>query len=265
VPDEFAIPISYQVIATLEQAVRDDLALSVSVLYNRSNSKEFLFDRNLRFDEATQRWVRPDPSFRSISQYSFTGRAEYTGLVIEGTKRHGKLVFGGNLTLARAYDTGDNFSSSPVDMRFPENEWGPQADTPTVRGVLNGAYSPTSQIQISAIYRGSSGGAFDPRCGPTCDLNVDGQFNDRLPGFERNSFRKEAMHTVDARFTWNIPVRPGQRIQLMVESFNLLNRANVRSTNTTYGPVPNNPLPLFGTTTAYYAPREIQLGVRLAF
>jgi hypothetical protein len=266
VPDEFAVPASYQLIGTLEQALRTDASVSVSVLYNRSSKKELLFDRNLRFDDATQRWVRPNPSFRSISQYSFTGRAEYTGVVVEATKRlRGKLMFGGNLTLARAYDQGDNFSSSPVDMRFPENEWGPQADTPRARGVLNAVYLLSPRIQLSGIYRGSTGGAYDPRCGPTCDLNGDGQFNDRVPGFTRNSFRRTATHTLDGRFTWNVPLHQAQRVQIMVEGFNLANRANVRTTNSTYGPTPGNPVPLFGTVTAYAPPREVQLGVRFAF
>ena len=134
IPDEFAIPVSYQFVATVEHAFRDDFSVSFSVLHTRSYNKELLFDRNLSFDDATQRWLRPDPLFRSISQYSFTGKAEYTGIVIEATKRlRGKLMFGGNFTYSRAYDQGDNFSSSPVDMRFPENEWGPQADTPRAR------------------------------------------------------------------------------------------------------------------------------------
>jgi hypothetical protein len=266
VPDEFAVPISYQVVGTIEHAFRDDMALSVSVLYNRSESKELLFDRNLRFDDASGTWVRPDPRFRSISQYSFTGRAEYTGVVIEATKQiRSRLALNGNLTVARAYDQGDNFSSSPVDMRHPEAEWGRQADTPTVRGVINASYRIASQVDVSAIYRGSSGGVFDARCGSTCDLNGDGQFNDRVTGFARNSFGKPATHTVDARVTWRVPVGGARQLQVMVESFNLTNRANVRDTNVTYGPDPANPFPLFGTTTSYAAPREVQIGLRLVF
>lgn len=136
---------------------------------------------------------------------------------------------------------------------------------PRARGVVNATYALTRQIQLAGIYRSSTGGAYDPRCGPTCDLNGDGQFNDRVPGFERNSFWRPAQHTVDARVTWNVPVRRDARLQVMVEAFNLFNRANVRTTNTTYGPVPGQPAPLFGTTTAYAPPREIQLGLRLVF
>jgi hypothetical protein len=39
----------------------------------------------------------------------------------------------------------------------------------------------------------------------------------------------------------------------------------VRTTNNTYGPTAGSPLPLFGTTTAYYPPREVQLGLRAVF
>jgi hypothetical protein len=51
----------------------------------------------------------------------------------------------------------------------------------------------------------------------------------------------------------------------MLEGFNLYNQANVLSTNSTYGPTPGSPDPLFGTVTQYNAPREVQLGLRFVF
>jgi hypothetical protein len=160
---------------------------------------------------------------------------------------------------------GNNFSSSPNDMRFPEDEWGPQADTPTVRFVGTGTYAITDQMQVAGIYRGRTGAAFDVRAGAAFDLNGDGQFNDRVPGFSRNSYRGEANHTVDARFTWQIPFGAPRRLQVTVESFNLLHRENVRTINTNYGPNPATPDPLFATPITYFAPREVQFGLRFVF
>jgi outer membrane receptor for ferrienterochelin and colicin len=266
VPDDFEVPMSAQFVATIDHAFRDDFAVSVSALHNRSWNKEIPFDRNLVFDEATQRWIRPEPQYRAIMQYSFSARARYTGLVIEATKRmRNKFMFNTNLTFAKAHDMGNNFSTSPNDMRYPDQEWGPQADTPTVRVVASGAYTLNEQMQVATIYRSRSGAAFDVRAGGAFDLNGDGQFNDRVPGFTRNSYRGPATHTVDARFTWQVPLGALWRLQLAIESFNLFNNDNVRTVNTTHGPDPARPDPLFGAPITYFAPREVQLGFRFVF
>lgn len=265
VPDKIQVPTSGQFLVALDHAFARDLAISVSFLYNRSWDKEMPFDTNIRFDDATQAWVRIDPTFRRIRQYTFTGKAEYEGLIIEATKRHSrKFSFGGNITIARAYDTGNNYITMPDDMRYPEREWGPSADTPRVRGVVNVVYDINSRMQVSAIYRGRSGYAFDPRSGATYDLNRDGTFDDRTPGFDRNAFRGPGTHNVDARFSWTVPIKPG-RLQLTVEGFNLFNRANVRTIYSTYGPTKGQPAALFGQVLSYLNPREVQLGARFTF
>jgi hypothetical protein len=265
VPDDYEVPMSTQFVTTLDHGFSDTLAASISFLYNRSWNKELRFDTNLRFDETTGRWTRPDSNFRAIEQYSYTGRAEYTGMIVEARQRLSrKLIFNGNVTLARAYDMGNNFNSTLNDQRFPDAEWGPSADTPTWRAVGSAVYSLTDFVQLSAIYRGRGGYAFDARTGNTFDLNADGNFNDRTPGFSRNSFRGPATHQLDARLSWNVRMWQ-KRLQLTAEGFNILNRENVRAISTTYGPDPDRPLPLFGTPLNYFPPREIQVGVRFTF
>ena len=120
-------------------------------------------------------------------------------------------------------------------------------------------------MSLSAIFRARTGYAFDPRTGNTFDPNGDGNFNDRTPGLERNSFRSEGNHSLDMRFTWTLPVGGGQRIQATVEAFNLYNQDNVRTVQSQYGPDPAAPLPIFGTPLTYFNPREVQLGLRFTF
>ena len=59
----------------------------------------------------------------------------------------------------------------------------------------------------------------------------------------------------------------GSRIEGLVEAFNLTNRTNPITRNTTFGPgsYPSNPLPSFDTVTAVGDPRTLQLGLRLSF
>jgi hypothetical protein len=268
VPEEgkMNVPVSYQAIATLEHAFKDDLAISASVLYSNSWDKERLYDINLQFNDATQQFVRPDPTFRVINQYAYEGRAEYTGVVLEARKRmRSGFYFSGNATFARAYDEGNNFNSQVNDVRYPELEWGPQADTPTFRITGNGSYNFNSMMSLSAIFRARTGYAYDPRTGNTFDPNGDGNFNDRTPGFERNSFRAPGNHSLDMRFTWNVPLGGENRLQATVEAFNLYNADNVRSVQNQYGPDPATPLAIFGTPLTYFNPREVQIGLRFMF
>jgi hypothetical protein len=265
-PDIVNVPAAYQAVASVDHAFRDDFAMGVSLLYSRGWDKELLFDRNLTFNQATERFVRPDPNFRAIRQYSYEGTAEYTGLVLEARKRTTRrFFFSSNATIARAFDQGDNFSTQVEDPRFPEREYGPQVDTPRFRLTANGSYEINRFASVSAIFKARSGFAYDARSGPTVDLNGDGNFNDRVPGFERNSFRMAGTHSLDMRFTWNLPFGSSRRLQTTVEAFNIYNRENVRTVDSQWGINPARPEPAFGTPLSYFNPREVQLGVRFAF
>jgi hypothetical protein len=265
VPDDFKMPASWQIAGTLEHAFSDTLVADVNIMYSRSWDKEMAFDVNLAFDDATGRWVRPDSTFRQIQLYRYNARAEYTGVVAEVRKRmRDKLTLTVNFTGARSYDMSNNYTGAPDDQRFPELEFAASADTPIWRVVATGIYSITPALQVSGIYRGRGGYAFDPRSGPTFDLNGDGRFNDRTPTLTRNSFRGPATHMLDARVAYTM--RWGDhRLQIAIEAFNVLNRENVRAVQTLYGPNPDRPDPAFGSPLNYWPPREVQLGVRYVF
>ncbi len=61
------------------------------------------------------------------------------------------------------------------------------------------------------------------------DPNQDGNdTNDRLPGAARNSFLGPDYATTDSRLTRRLYVRDRVKLDLILESFNLLNRDNKR-------------------------------------
>jgi hypothetical protein len=68
---------------------------------------------------------------------------------------------------------------------------------------------------------------------------------------------------LDLRVSRPIAFR-GQRIEAMVEAFNLFNRINVVSVNNTYG-TGTTASPTFRQVTAIGDMRQIQLGVRWSF
>jgi hypothetical protein len=120
------------------------------------------------------------------------------------------------------------------------------------------------------------------------DPNQDGNdLNDRLPGYSRNAFTGPNYATADLRLTRTLRFRERYRLELVGESFNLFNRDNQRVVITSNGLVvsastfvqstvtpttgvatypgyyqlPNN----FMKPNAAYAPRQVQLAVKMIF
>jgi hypothetical protein len=264
-PDALHTPYSAQVVATLERALSSRLAVSASAIYTRSSDREYQWDTNLVWDDAGQRWVRPDAAYRQILQYRFNGKAEYVGGIFEVSSRGPRFGFNGNLTVARAYESSNNYSSQPNDQRFGiEGDWGPQTDTPTVRGVLSGWYNINAMMQVSGSFRARTGIAVNP-VAAGLDLNGDGNLGDRTPTFGRNSFRGPTTNQLDGRFTWALPFQQARRLQFYVEAFNLLNNENILTVNNDFGPIAAAPKTTWQQPLSWSPPREVQLGVRLTF
>jgi len=118
------------------------------------------------------------------------------------------------------------------------------------------------------------------------DPNQDGNdLNDRLPGYSRNAFTGPDYATTDLRVTRKIRLGERYKLNLVAESFNLLNRDNQRVVITSNGltanattfvqsaiTAANAPFPgyyqqpgNFMRPTAAYSPRQTQLGVKIIF
>jgi Carboxypeptidase regulatory-like domain len=118
------------------------------------------------------------------------------------------------------------------------------------------------------------------------DANQDGNiYNDRLPGYSRNAFVGPDYFTTDLRLTRTVNLGEHTRLALLAESFNLFNRTNNRVDISDDGfynsagqfvaystKVKGKQYPgqfqlnsKFLMPTNAYAPRQIQLSVRLNF
>jgi len=117
-------------------------------------------------------------------------------------------------------------------------------------------------FQVGYVVAYASGAPFNVVTGT--DNNNDTTVNDRPPGVGRNSARMPATSSVDVRLLRSFRLGNRQRIDVMVEAFNLLSHVNVLNVNNTYG---NGATPLasFGQPTAAGDPRQIQIGARWSF
>jgi hypothetical protein len=82
-----------------------------------------------------------------------------------------------------------------------------------------------NDYSLSGITQMQSGFAYSAQIG--ADINRDGNSrNDRVPGLTRNSFRTGAVYQSDARITRTIPLGETAKLRLILEGFNIWNRAN---------------------------------------
>ena len=119
------------------------------------------------------------------------------------------------------------------------------------------------------------------------DPNQDGNYdNDRLPGYSRNAFTGPDYSSTDLRLVRKIHLSESCRLELTADSFNLFNRLNPRVTitsdgltaeattftqyttyvlNVAYPAYYQTPTQDFLRPNAAFAPRQIQLGMKLIF
>jgi hypothetical protein len=259
-PADVRVPMSVQVVGTLDHALTKDIAVSVSGVWSESKYKDRNLDTNLVWDGA--RFIRPDANYRQITQLNFDAPADYLGAVFDVNVRSARVGLSTNLTVSRARQVP---TGAPSDPRLgPKNDFGPVPDNATVRGVVSGWYNFTRNLQASANFTARSGIAVNPVAGGI-DINGDGVFGDRTPTFGPYAFRAPGNNSLDARVTWMVPFRTRQRLNLYVESFNILNNDRIRTVDNNYGPNPASPLASWLRPTSYFPPREVQLGARLTF
>jgi hypothetical protein len=232
----------------------------------------------------------------SVLQYTGFGETWYNGLTAAATRRFsGNYEFMASYTLSEATDSSTDFQSTflPQDngrgrdpnnptglpLGFdPRSERGPSLQDQRHRVVLSGLYVAPYGINISTVATVASGRPYNILAG--ADLNVDGN-GGTIPGPDRalmvpgnlsssvgrNAGTLPAQATVDLRLSRRMAFGRGNRVDLIVDVFNVFNRANFTEVNNIFGTDahPTNPLPTFGQFQQAGPPRQGQLAVKLNF
>jgi hypothetical protein len=194
-----------------------------------------------------------------ISQVGYDGRINYDGVILAMRKRFSsRYQFGVSYTASRARDnllTGD-VGSTFSNNNHPEIDFGPSNQSVPHILAANGVLTLPWAFNLSGIVFWRSGSAFNPR--GLQDLDGDGLVDQRDTTQPRNAFRTDPYSDVDMRIEKLVRL-PGQHtVTLLVEGFNLANRANVANVNAVAGTH-------FGEPSVYLPGREVQLGVRYLF
>ncbi|MCA1612758.1 MAG: TonB-dependent receptor [Acidobacteria bacterium] len=241
--------------------------------------------------------ARPISGYTRINLFESTGNSRYDGLALEARRRFAnRFQFLASYTYSVAKDDrpdqtavvpggGDDakivfnqkdirqdYSYADADLRHrfvfsPIYELGRVAADNSVLSAILSDYTFSGIVQLQ------SGFAFSQ--GVNADINRDGNSrNDRVPETCRNCYRTPATYQFDARVARRIRFGEDLSLRLILEGFNIFNRANPATLNSNFfngfnattlrfnAPAAAT---AFGTPRTFLNARELQLAVKFDF
>ncbi|MEP7272160.1 MAG: TonB-dependent receptor [Acidobacteriota bacterium] len=200
---------------------------------------------------------RPVTGFSRISQFESTGDSNYNALVLSVNKRYAaNFQLSASYTWSKVIDNKPDGTSVVPFNTGDDSKWVQQVfnlnddravgdanvphrfvasavwDLAYFRGLNRGARLFVDGWQVSGIIQAASNPPFSALVG-SVDINNDGnRFTDRVPGFGRNTFRRDKFVSLDMRLSKTIFITERFKIQLLGELFNAFNRINFSLFNT---------------------------------
>lgn len=257
----------------------------------------------------TSTTTRPITNFASIIDLESASKSRYDGLVLQIQRRMTDgLSIQANYTRAKATDFGQQFATfaasfmtvgNPFDLSYDR---GPSANNIPNKFVASAVWVPATtfgwaksglgkailgDLQISPIVVVSSGYAISgtipttfPPSFSTPSNTLFGAGGVLTVPIIRNKYHRPYTTTTDLRISKRIKFNEHMKLEILLEGFNIFNRANVTGVNTaylsgiTFGATADTGLltynPTFGTTTTLnntttLAPRQVQFGAKFHF
>ncbi len=286
---------STQANVEVERSLGGSRAVSVGYQYFRGRHLLMSINQNVPTCVAagTNNGCRPVSTYMNESQLQGAGESNYHGLHLTYLQRpRNWSSVRVTYTLSKSMnDLGEAFFSSPTDPTNVLNDWGrsdndqrhrlvvsASVNSPTAPGatawerVWHGFQASTmlqyySSLPLNIVSGVNSlqGTAGRPLAdGSISAANFDVRAVEFIP---RNAGTGSDFFTIGLRVSRSFRLPGGTEIQGLVEAFNLTNRANAITRNTTFGPgsFPSSPVSSFDTVTAVGDPRTLQFGVRMSF
>ena len=227
--------------------------------------------------------TRLNSAYGNIYQWRNASSSTYHGVSIALNRRlANEIEFSGSYTLSKTLDDASDFSEQPQDPYTVRPERAFSANDQRHRFVFSGTFDlpfgdedegkePTGfwtkvfgNIEAAPIVTIGSGRPVNPLVG--FDANHNGAFplSSRPLGFARNSLRTPNQVQVDLRLLKYFKIGEHGKLDLVAESFNLLNHTNVLSLNQFFGP-DAIPQPRFNTPDRAGIGRQLQFSIDFEF
>lgn len=202
--------------------------------------------------------LRLNPQFDDVYQLQDSADSTYNGVSFTLSRTmNEELEFSASYTLSKTYDNASNYDEQPQNpfdlsaehavslqdqqQRFVFNAlWdlpiGPDEDSPEQSTKNSGWLTKTfSHIEVAPIFTAESGRPVNPLTG--LDPNESHAFplSGRPLEFGRNSLETPSTVTMDFRVLKYFPFGKSRHLDVVAESFNLFNHANVAQINPVFG------------------------------
>ncbi len=285
--------------------VYDASGLNLLGYYNVDSFSTWQFTQTLNcpFTPCINPLARPIPQLGAIDVFESEASSVYHGATLSIHRRmttgfYFRLAY----TFAHAMDDGQDalVAGRPALVQnsyTPQAEYGPSVTDQRQRFAFSWIADPKlfgrNQPILSQMFNSwKAAGVVTVGSGRPINATVtgdpnqdDNSENDRLPGVRRNSFVGPDYASTDLRLTRRVYTKDRWKLEFVAESFNLMNRDNKRVQITTDGLVSNAAqfvqssktikskyfpayyqVPTsFTRATSAYAPRQMQLALRLSF
>jgi hypothetical protein len=261
---------SRQVSTEIERQVSDRMTISIGYQFLDGGNLLMSINQNVPACVASgaNNGCRPNPAYGNNSQYSSVGESTYHGLHVslsQHTVQWGQYRV--SYTLSKAMNNlGEAFFSSPIDPTDLSKDWGRSDNDQRHRLAVNGSVQARG-FQIGGVLQAYSAPPFNITSGLTTVQGTAGRpiVNGAFIG--RNAGEGTAFFSLGARLSRSFRIRNRLQLEVLVEGFNLTDRANAvtRVTNFGAGAYPSSPAANFGQVTAVGEPRALQLGARVRF
>jgi len=230
---------------------------------------------------------RLDTQFADIYQLQDSAESTYNGTSLTLSRRMNKeLEFSASYTLSKTSDDASDYDEQPQNpfnlraenavsrqhqqQRFVFNAlWdlpiGDEEDKGEKSKEHAGWLTQTfSHIEIAPILTLESGRPVDPLTGLDSNQSHAFPLSARPLGLGRNSLNAPALATMDLRVLKYLPFRGVRRLDLVAESFNLFNSANVSQINPVFGSG-LSPIAGFRQSIAGTGARQVQFSLDFEF
>ena len=227
--------------------------------------------------------ARLSPEFDNIYQWENHAHSVYHGLSLSLNRRlSNEIEFSGSYTLSKAIDDASDFDEQPENPYLLQAERALSANDQRHRFVFSGTFDLPfgdeedgkksagaiaklfANIEAAPIVTIGSGRPINPLTGFDANRNGALPLSSRPLGFGRDSLGTGTKSELDLRVLKFFKVGEHGKLDLVVESFNLLNHTNVIALNQFYGPE-SSPLPTFSSPNKAAIPRQLQFSVDFEF
>ncbi len=226
---------------------------------------------------------RIDPSKQDIFETQPTASSQYRGLTLALKRRlFHEVEWSAAYTWSKTTDDASDFDEQPQNPYTLREERGPSRYDQRHRLVASALFelgdkddlpagtAPSlfsrilGNVEVAPILTVESGRPFNATIGADTLGTGSLPATARPEGLGRNSERLPLSATINLRLLKYLVVKPGARIDVVVEAFNLLNRRNVVERNAIFGPQAT-PAPNFGRALESESARQIEFSLDYEF